>query len=179
MPYNFKCKIKNTHLSTNIRNPDYFYFPLLLEPYYVHFQINIKAPDDSYIEPLTIRLYTVDLCEDQENESGRILVSTDGSHGTPCCGVGTCNIFCCNCDGICRGTRGSFGGSDSDDPYHFRRIDHNGDGLVDEAEALIFVNDTRGSVLGFTFSAFDRDHNGYLSLAEIDSVPLLLSNSKP
>ncbi len=26
----------------------------------------------------------------------------DGSRGTPCCGQGRCNIFCCNCDGGCR-----------------------------------------------------------------------------
>lgn len=26
----------------------------------------------------------------------------DGKHGTPCCGVGSCNIFCCHCDGGCR-----------------------------------------------------------------------------
>ncbi len=26
----------------------------------------------------------------------------DGTRGTPCCGVGRCNIFCCNCDGGCR-----------------------------------------------------------------------------
>nr|CAH0110888.1 unnamed protein product [Daphnia galeata] len=26
----------------------------------------------------------------------------DGTRGTPCCGVGSCNIFCCNCDGGCR-----------------------------------------------------------------------------
>ena len=23
----------------------------------------------------------------------------DGTLGTPCCGYGPCNIFCCNCDG--------------------------------------------------------------------------------
>lgn len=26
----------------------------------------------------------------------------DGTHGTPCCGTGGCNVFCCNCDGGCR-----------------------------------------------------------------------------
>lgn len=26
----------------------------------------------------------------------------DGTKGTPCCGYGKCNIFCCNCDGGCR-----------------------------------------------------------------------------
>lgn len=26
----------------------------------------------------------------------------DGGGGTPCCGVGTCNLVCCNCDGGCR-----------------------------------------------------------------------------
>lgn len=26
----------------------------------------------------------------------------DGTAGTPCCGYGPCNIFCCNCDGGCR-----------------------------------------------------------------------------
>lgn len=23
----------------------------------------------------------------------------DDTQGTPCCGYGECNIFCCNCDG--------------------------------------------------------------------------------
>ncbi|KAF1847617.1 uncharacterized protein K460DRAFT_279871 [Cucurbitaria berberidis CBS 394.84] len=27
----------------------------------------------------------------------------DGTNGTPCCAHGKCNIFCCNCDGGCRG----------------------------------------------------------------------------
>ena len=26
----------------------------------------------------------------------------DGSMGTPCCGVGTCDAYCCNCEGGCR-----------------------------------------------------------------------------
>ena len=26
----------------------------------------------------------------------------DGTNGTPCCGVGGCNIFCCHCNGGCR-----------------------------------------------------------------------------
>lgn len=26
----------------------------------------------------------------------------DNTFGTPCCGVGKCNVFCCNCDGGCR-----------------------------------------------------------------------------
>ena len=29
----------------------------------------------------------------------------DGTIGTPCCGYGPCNIFCCNCDGGCRQPR--------------------------------------------------------------------------
>ncbi|KAH7399156.1 hypothetical protein DE146DRAFT_783166 [Phaeosphaeria sp. MPI-PUGE-AT-0046c] len=27
---------------------------------------------------------------------------SDGTSGTPCCGNGECNVFCCNCDGGCR-----------------------------------------------------------------------------
>ena len=26
-------------------------------------------------------------------------ICKDGTAGTPCCGYGGCNIFCCNCDG--------------------------------------------------------------------------------
>jgi len=29
-------------------------------------------------------------------------VCDDFSQGTPCCGVGSCNVFCCDCDGGCR-----------------------------------------------------------------------------
>ncbi|CAG7832670.1 unnamed protein product, partial [Allacma fusca] len=53
----------------------------------------------------------------------------------------------------------------------FQWIDKNGDGMVDESEALFYVNASHGSVEGFKFSAFDKDSNGYLSLEEMDSEP--------
>ena len=32
-----------------------------------------------------------------------------GGESTPCCGIGTCDAFCCNCDGGgCRGTKRTF-----------------------------------------------------------------------
>ena len=37
--------------------------------------------------------------------SNRIGMCADGTVGTPCCGVGKCNIFCCNCDSGCRQPR--------------------------------------------------------------------------
>jgi hypothetical protein len=30
---------------------------------------------------------------------GLVTNCDDGRPGNPCCGVGSCNIFCCNCDG--------------------------------------------------------------------------------
>lgn len=30
----------------------------------------------------------------------------DGTNGTPCCATESCNIFCCACGGICRGSSG-------------------------------------------------------------------------
>lgn len=43
----------------------------------------------------------------------------DHTQGTPCCGYGKCNIFCCNCDGGCRhyaleGSAGRFAALDLD-----------------------------------------------------------------
>lgn len=34
--------------------------------------------------------------------SNAIGMCADGTVGTPCCGYGPCNIFCCHCDGGCR-----------------------------------------------------------------------------
>ena len=33
---------------------------------------------------------------------GGHMICDDGSETSTCCGVGPCNIFCCNCDGGCR-----------------------------------------------------------------------------
>ncbi|KAB2573525.1 hypothetical protein DBV05_g7804 [Lasiodiplodia theobromae] len=38
----------------------------------------------------------------------------DDTQGTPCCGYGSCNIFCCNCDGGCRRAGGAPAGRRSD-----------------------------------------------------------------
>ena len=38
-----------------------------------------------------------------------IIVCDDLSDPTPCCGVGVCNLFCCNCDGGRCVVRLSFG----------------------------------------------------------------------
>ncbi|CAG7822658.1 unnamed protein product, partial [Allacma fusca] len=36
--------------------------------------------------------------------SGDIGKCGDGTEPTPCCATQRCNILCCNCDGICRGS---------------------------------------------------------------------------
>lgn len=37
-----------------------------------------------------------DCCDQAGGISGEC---ADGTDATPCCGVGSCNLFCCNCDG--------------------------------------------------------------------------------
>ncbi len=50
---------------------------------------------------LLVLLFSVQInaeCCDTVSKSG----CADGTLGTPCCGVGNCNIFCCRCEGGCR-----------------------------------------------------------------------------
>jgi hypothetical protein len=80
----------------------------------------------------------------------------DGTIGTPCCGYGPCNIFCCNCDGGCRQprsitksfTKEAFGyyleGKGIASPqvadYLFAELDTNKDGKIDGNEVATGKN---------------------------------------
>ncbi|CAG7734546.1 unnamed protein product [Allacma fusca] len=98
----------------------------------------------------------------------------DYEMGTPCCGVGSCNMFCCNCEGGCRTwdpNKMYKRQATSTDPYDkHRSLDINGDGDVDEADATYYVRQSRQTE-GFEFSAYDKDGNGVLSPEEIDGEP--------
>lgn len=41
-------------------------------------------------------LVSAECCDQSGGLSGEC---DDGSDASPCCGVGKCNMFCCNCDG--------------------------------------------------------------------------------
>jgi hypothetical protein len=88
----------------------------------------------------------------------------------PCCGVGSCNVFCCNCDGGCRkkksgrsryGQAGVFG-----EMAAYRTMDTNGDGGVDQEEAFAYLGHLY-SGNNFSFYNYDTNGDGFLSLTEI------------
>ncbi|CAG7818318.1 unnamed protein product [Allacma fusca] len=107
-------------------------------------------------------------CTVQNSTSG---LCPDGTKPTPCCATQSCNVFCCNCDGKCRVYKNSLQTPDVNTVDKFRWIDTNGDGMVDEDEALFYINTNRGSTKGFKFDAYDKDANGYLTIEEMDSEP--------
>ncbi|CAG7710875.1 unnamed protein product, partial [Allacma fusca] len=58
----------------------------------------------------------------------------DGTTGTPCCGYGRCNLFCCDCNGGCRSSgRGKrqVGVTNNHLTNTLKSLDRNGDGGVD------------------------------------------------
>jgi hypothetical protein len=100
----------------------------------------------------------------------------DGSWGDPCCGVGDCNIFCCNCDNGCRGDRrkrffssvGTDGSSNEEET--FQTMDEDGDGRVTEEEAINFMEKMGlGRLKHTSFLTYDKNNDGFLSLEEISS----------
>jgi len=66
----------------------------------------------------------------------------DCTVGSPCCGYGECNVFCCNCDGGCRkpptselsSKRPSKASGDDCVPSKFAAVDLNNDGIITEYE---------------------------------------------
>lgn len=93
----------------------------------------------------------------------------DGTWGTPCCGVGSCNLWCCGCRRGCRGRRKRDVDSDG-----FQLIDENKDGKVSLQEAI------EGAVSGMSrrfsskginvkreFRKLDTNRDGFLDKDEI------------
>ncbi|XP_035693723.1 uncharacterized protein LOC118427869 [Branchiostoma floridae] len=111
----------------------------------------------------------------------------DGTTSTPCCGHGKCNVFCCNCDGGCRGKKRTLEeGPDSQlaslqdettlfsetlSPHGFQEYDADGDQKlsVDEAIALLEALDTDVTNLPADwFTSMDLNGNGFIDAAEFD-----------
>jgi len=97
----------------------------------------------------------------------------DGTNGTPCCGYGKCNFFCCKCQ--CRHGRKRAAGPEASD-VGFEKMDKDGDGLVSLKEAHNHISSGAcGNPLGKlasinnTFASFDRNTDGFLSQSEINS----------
>ncbi|KZS90642.1 hypothetical protein SISNIDRAFT_468415 [Sistotremastrum niveocremeum HHB9708] len=117
----------------------------------------------------------------------------DCTEATPCCGYGKCNIFCCNCDGGCRGFKGKLtdqmhphvGGAvdaDFDDTDKCTRMFHatdaNGDGQLTLIEYLVhayenpksnawaFVRDAEPEAIEKYWRKYDVDGKGYLTISE-------------
>ncbi|CAG7834734.1 unnamed protein product [Allacma fusca] len=103
-----------------------------------------------------------------------LVACADRSAATPCCAYGSCNFFCCNCDGGCRQeNRGKRSLNQTDvSVYHtFKSLDENGDGGVDKREVTRFIRRSRRSAEDFSFASYDKNGDGLLSAHEIDSSP--------
>jgi len=103
----------------------------------------------------------------------------DGSRlanvGGYCCGVGPCNIFCCNCDGGCRRKSKKRSLDQGDDMAltlsYFKFVDLNLDNRIDYAEVLEFKNISIASTdpIPAWFVEMDMDNDGKISPNEFDS----------
>ncbi|KAL6957762.1 hypothetical protein U1Q18_049610 [Sarracenia purpurea var. burkii] len=133
---------------------------------------------------LFIKIVQADCCAPQDAIE---TICDDGSTGRPCCGKGTCNVFCCNCDGGCkkspygndRKKRDVLRNSTNDESHVsliLRTADENGDGSISMTEGLRFIkiqlphfsNDT----LKIELVNLDLNKDGFLSGIEIDSIEL-------
>jgi len=91
--------------------------------------------------------------------------------------LGSCNVFCCNCDGGCRAGRKRDAGADALAEYDgFKRIDQDGDGQVSLREARNYIasgacGNSTDKLPGIEnhFARMDRNADGFLSRQEIDS----------
>jgi hypothetical protein len=83
-----------------------------------------------------------------------------------CCATGSCNIFCCNCDGECRGDSESGRSIGVNEHVLFQRIDTNQDAKLSKDETLQFLGKLYAS--SFQFSDYDLNVDGYLSDHEIE-----------
>lgn len=102
----------------------------------------------------------------------------DCSQGTPCCATGSCNIFCCNCDGTCRS-----GPCDACPPAataetsritraRFDAIDKDDDQSISWQETKKWAGralQMKESELRRRFTAVDKNRNGSIEPSEFDS----------
>ncbi|XP_078694645.1 uncharacterized protein LOC144923719 [Branchiostoma floridae x Branchiostoma belcheri] len=109
----------------------------------------------------------------------------DGTVSTPCCGHGKCNIFCCNCDGGCRGKKRAQEGPGDlllDEatwnsqaitlpPYGFEQYDSNGDQKLTIEEAIGLLEALEYDVTNLPadwFTSMDLNGNGFIDPGEFD-----------
>uniref|UniRef100_A0AC34GEI3 EF-hand domain-containing protein n=1 Tax=Panagrolaimus sp. ES5 TaxID=591445 RepID=A0AC34GEI3_9BILA len=117
----------------------------------------------------------------------------DSHNGRFCGGKGSCNVFCCNCDGGCTPTGyGCPPHCDEDSPSKFAKsakstnslksmeeifglIDQNKDGFVNFEDVLHFANPQMGNNTDLSiehkwFNSLDKNGDGKLTLKEFDST---------
>ena len=92
-----------------------------------------------------------------------------------CCAHGSCNIFCCDCDGGCRT---GLEAKQSDNATHLEflsKIDKDSSGDVDfqEFENFNVENNMPQNMLIYTiFTLLDKDEDGHISAKEFDMANL-------
>ncbi len=107
----------------------------------------------------------------------------DNTVSTPCCGIGSCNIFCCACKNGCRMAPPlrqfqrsvELGAQETD---QFERFDVNKDGHHDiyESYNMFGRSGCGGNFTGtvndykLIFNEFDKDGNGKLNWSEIIEI---------
>ncbi|XP_066267366.1 uncharacterized protein [Branchiostoma lanceolatum] len=94
----------------------------------------------------------------------------DGTEPTPCCGHGKCNIFCCNCDGGCRGKKRTLG-EEFLPPLVFEEYDADGDQRLSVEEAAVLLEALEIDVSSLPadwFTSVDSNGNGYIEADEFD-----------
>ena len=103
-------------------------------------------------------------------------------HDSPCCGRGSCNIFCCNCDGGCLGSTAPAFTKSDDIPNSIARyhsFDQNHDGKIDREEFKKFLSKKPGveqlsghvkqlQLEQLLFEGVDVDKNGAITIEEFD-----------
>lgn len=107
----------------------------------------------------------------------------DGSNGTPCCGKGSCNIFCCNCDGGCWPSKDRRRRDENSIPEEtnstliLSQYDTNNDGHFDHDEAHNYMMSSGCGHKSMTtdelkghFSQLDKNGDGKLHFEEIDAT---------
>ncbi|KAH7720603.1 hypothetical protein AAVH_11934 [Aphelenchoides avenae] len=75
-----------------------------------------------------------------------------GGNQYECCGVGRCNVFCCNCDDGCKPMA----------------VDANGDNALDKHEFKSYLTATNRTFITDGFDGLDVNRNGYVDPHEFD-----------
>uniref|UniRef100_A0AC34G8R1 EF-hand domain-containing protein n=1 Tax=Panagrolaimus sp. ES5 TaxID=591445 RepID=A0AC34G8R1_9BILA len=126
----------------------------------------------SYI--IAVALVLVPLCS---------AVCCDRDSITKCCGIGDCNIFCCNCDVGCNPLCNVEIGRKKRESifevlvaeHRFKKLDFNDDGVVSMKEALAFLqssgrNSSKLEEDTEWFSKMDANKNGFVEPSEFDRL---------